>query len=178
LERWVDGKRDFAAEGISIEVKTTAQNTRMHHIVSITQLEPTSVGEIVYLYSIGIKAEFLHDRKLTTYIDDVIRFLLTAEGKPDTQVQARFFAKLEGRGYHEAHRALYDVGPGLMINGALPARLYRVTDLDYLRIASFKDEKLPSMVRGIDYDLELPDGLAQGVDEQSVFRELMTSHPI
>src|SRR6266851_3612633 len=70
LARWVDGKRDFAAHGISIEVKTTAQNTRMHHILSISQLEPTAVGETVYLYSLGMKAEPLHDRKLTTYVDE------------------------------------------------------------------------------------------------------------
>src|SRR6266566_2835769 len=63
LERWVDAERDFAARGISIEVKTTAQNTRVHHIDSISQLEPSSGGENVYLYSIGIKADLLHDRK-------------------------------------------------------------------------------------------------------------------
>jgi hypothetical protein len=178
LERWVDGKRDFAAQGISIEVKTTAQNTRMHHILSISQLEPTSVGETVYLYSLGLKPELLHDRKLTTYVDDVVRFLVTPQGEPDIQARARFFEKLEARGYHEAHRALYDVGPGLMVNGALPARLFRATELDYLRIGSFKNDVLPSMVRNIGYDLELPDGLAQNVDEQNaVFHQLISSNP-
>lgn len=178
LERWVDGKRDFAAQGTSIEVKTTAQNTRMHHIVSISQLDPTAVGETVYLYSLGIKAELLHDRKLTTYVDDVVRLLLTAKGKPDSQARARFFEKLGAHGYHEEHRGLYDVGPGLMINGALPARLYRASDLDYLRIGSFKNDVLPSMVRNVGYDLELPDGLAQGVDEQAVFHGLISSNPV
>src|SRR5258708_29501428 len=43
LERWVDAERDFAARGISIEVKTTAQNTRVHHIDSISQLEPSAI---------------------------------------------------------------------------------------------------------------------------------------
>ncbi|HEV2033228.1 MAG TPA: PD-(D/E)XK motif protein [Candidatus Dormibacteraeota bacterium] len=178
LERWVDVKRDFAAHGISIEVKTTAQNTRVHRIESINQLEPAAVGETVYLYSVGIKPELLHDRKLTTYVDEVVRALVTPQGEADAQARARFFEKLETRGYHEAHRALYDVGPGLMINGALPARLYRASDLDYLRIGSFKNELLPSMVRNVYYDLELPDGLAHGVDERAVFHELISSHPV
>src|SRR5260370_23297428 len=175
LERWADGKRDFAAQGISIEVKTTAQNTRMHHIVSISQLDPTAAGEVVYLYSLGIKGELLHDRKLTTYIDDVERLLLTSHGEADSQARARFVEKLEARGYHDAHRALYDVGPGLMVNGALPARLYRASDLDYLRIGSFKNDILPSMVRNVGDDLELPDGLGQGIDEQAVLLGLISS---
>lgn len=178
LERWVDAERDFAARGISVEVKTTAQNTRLHHIDSISQLEPSAVGETVYLYSIGIKAEFLHDRKLTAYVDDVVRILLTPQGQPDPQTRARFYEKLGSRGYQEQHRPLYEVGPGLMINASLPARLFRASDLDYLRLGSFKNESLPSMVRNIGYDLELPDGLAEGVDEQAVFRELISSDPV
>lgn len=178
IERWVDGKRDFAAQGISIEVKTTAQSTRMHHIGSITQLEPTTPGEIVYLYSLGIRAELLHDRKLTTYVDDVARFLLTPQGEPDLYARARFFEKLEARGYHEAQRPLYEVGPGLMISAALPPRLFRAADLDYLRVGSFKNDVLPSMVRTVGYDLELPDGLAGNVDEQVVFRTLISSNPV
>ncbi len=178
LERWVDGKRDFAAEGISIEVKTTAQNMRMHHIVSITQLEPTAAGEKVYLYSIGMKAELLHDRKLTTYVDEVVRLLVTPQGEPDPQARSRFIEKLEGRGYHGAHRTLYEVGPGLMINSSLPARLFLASDLDYLRISSFKNDELPSMVRNIGYDLEFPDGLAQKVDEEKVFHDLIASDPV
>jgi hypothetical protein len=178
IERWVDAERDFAARGISIEVKTTAQNTRLHHVGSLTQLEPTAVDENVYLYSIGIKAELLHDRKLTAYIDDVARLVITPQGQPDAPALARFFDKLEARGYHRTHRPLYDVGPGLMINGALPARLYRATDLDYLRMGSLKNDTLPSMVRNVGYDLELPDNLAPDVNELAVFRELISSPPI
>jgi Putative PD-(D/E)XK family member, (DUF4420) len=178
LERWVDAERDFAARGISVEVKTTAQNTRVHHIDSITQLEPSAAAEIVYLYSIGMKSEALHDRKLTAYVDDVVRGLVTPQGQPDSQARARFFEMLESRGYYEAQRALYDVGPGLMLNGDLPARLYRTSELDYLRIGSFKNETLPAMVRNIGYDLELPDGLSHRVDERAVFRSLIRSHPV
>ena len=48
LDRWwgpAGGKRDFAARGIAIEVKSTALNVRNHHIASIDQLEPLSAGE-------------------------------------------------------------------------------------------------------------------------------------
>jgi hypothetical protein len=177
LERWVDGQRDFAAQDVSIEVKTTALNARVHHVGSIEQLEPTREGEVVYLYSIGLRAELLHDRKLTTYIDDAVRLLITQDGEPDEQARATFFQKLESRGYHEAHRALYEVGAGLMINGALPARLYPVSNLDYLRMDSFKNDTLPSMVRNVGYDLELPDGGPQ-TDDVEVFRTLITSDPV
>ena len=64
-----------------------------------------------------------------------------------------------------------------MINGALPAQLYPVSTLEYLRMGSFKNETLPSMVRNVGYDLELPDGGLQP-DEVSVFRALITSDPV
>jgi hypothetical protein len=178
LERWIDEKRDFGAHGITVEVKTTAQSTRVHHIGSISQLEPSAENEIVYLYSIGIKPERFHDRKLTAYVDDVVRLLVTQERKNDPQAQARFFEKLASRGYDEAHRPLYDVGPGLMFNGALPARLYRASDLDCLRMSSFKNDAQPSMVRNIGYSLELPDGLDETLDEDYIFTELIQSPPI
>ena len=65
-----------------------------------------------------------------------------------------------------------------MLNVAIPPRLYRAADLDYLRLESFKDETLPSMVRSIGYDLELPDGGAQALDERAVLLELLRAPPI
>jgi hypothetical protein len=133
---------------------------------------------VLYLYSIGIRVERLHDRKLTAYVGDVARLLVTQRRKSDPQAEARFFEKLATRGYDEAHRALYDVGPGLMLNGALPARLYRASGLDCLRTSSFKNDEQPSMVRNIGYNLELPDGLDQPLDENAIFTELIQSPPI
>ena len=178
LDRWVDATRDFAAQGISIEVKTTAGNSRIHHIGSIIQLEPTAVGETVYLYSLGIKTELLHDRKLTAYIDDVAQWLVTASGEADTQALGIFYDMLTARGYDPSHHSLYQVGPGLMLNVALPARLYRVADLDYLRVESFKDNSLPSMVRTIGYELELPDNEASTIDERAVLLDLLRADPL
>ena len=65
-----------------------------------------------------------------------------------------------------------------MRNAALPARLYRVTDLDYLRTSSFKSEAQPSMVRNIGYDLELPGFLDQPLNGDAIFTELIQSPPI
>lgn len=178
LDRWVDATRDFAAHGTSIEVKTTAGNSRTHHIGSILQLEPSAEGETVYLYSLGIKTELLHDRKLTAYIDDVAQWLVTASGEADSQALGTFNDKLAARGYDPSHRALYGVGPGLMLNVALPARLYRVADLDYLRVESFKDNSLPSMVRTIGYELELPDNEASTIDERAVLLDLLKADPL
>jgi len=178
VDRWVDGIRDFAAHGLSIEVKTTALNSRLHHIGSINQLEPSSDGETVWLFSIGIKIQALHDRKLPDYVDDVARWLVTPQGDADLPAQAAFFERLEARGYQPAHRQVYEVGAGLMLNVAIPAHLYRASDLDYLRLASFKDETLPSMVRSIGYDLELPDGATPTVDDRVVLLELLKAQPI
>lgn len=141
-------------------------------------MEPTANGETVYLYSIGIKIEELHDRKLPTYVDDVEIALLTADGAPDLPARAAFFEKLQARGYQAAHRQVYQVGPGLMLNIAIPPHLYRVADLDYLRMQSFKDEKLPSMVRTVGYDLELPDGDAPTTDQRAILLELLKARPI
>ena len=177
VDRWVDGVRDFAAHGVSVEVKTTALNSRVHRIGSINQLEPTAAGENVFLYSIGIKIEALHDRRLPTYVDDVVRLLITSGGHADVAAQAAFSDRLQARGYYPAQRQLYEVGPGLMLNVAIPPHLYRASDLDYLRLESFKDATLPSMVRGIGYELELPDG-GTALDEKDVFLELLRAQPI
>src|SRR5580704_1322350 len=177
IERWVDGARDFAARGLSIEVKTTGQNSRVHHIGSISQLEATSAGEEVFLYSLAIKVEGLHDRKLPSYIDDVRNLITASNGDPDLAARAAFFDKLESRGYRAAHREIYEVGPGLMLNPAIPPRLYRVSDLDYLRLESFKDATIPSMVRSIGYDLELPDG-GLAIDETNVLIDLLDAQAI
>ena len=158
-------------------MKTTGQNSRVHHIGSISQLEPASAGEEVFLYSLAIKVEGLHDRKLPSYIDDVRNLITASNGDPDLAAQAAFFDKLESRGYQAAHREIYEVGPGLMLNPEIPPRLYRVWDLDYLRLESFKDATIPSIVRSIGYDLELPDG-GLAIDETNVLIHLLDAHAI
>ena len=103
LDRWwgpVGGKRDFAAVGISIEVKSTALNTRTHHIASIDQLEPMSPEEQVYVYSVGIKSEPTVDRKLPTYVADCVSAIADTSGRAlvGTAVHS-FYQKLESTGY-------------------------------------------------------------------------------
>ena len=158
LERWwgpAGGKRDFAATGIAVEVKSTALNARNHHIASIDQLEPLSRGEQAYLYSVGIKAEPTYDRKLPTYIADVVAEMIRPDGAPDLDARYAFQQKLASAGYDPQFDGIYASGPGLLPSPALPARLFREDDLDRLRLSSFKEDQLPQMVTAVSYDLEI-----------------------
>lgn len=181
LERWrgeLHDRRDFAATGVSIEVKTSAQRARVHHIGSLSQLEQLAEGEQVYLYSLGILRERLHDRKLPTYIDEIEALMLDGNGAIDLQAVERFRAKLQLYGYDPAEREAYEYGPGLMLNESMRARLYPVATLDCLRMASFKGDQLPGMVRDVSYYLELPEDVPDGFNEADVLLSLISSPAI
>ena len=159
LDRWwgpVGGKRDFAAVGISIEVKSTALNTRTHHIASIDQLDPMSPGEQVYVYSVGIKSEPTVDRKLPTYVADCVSAIADTPGRVlvGTAVHS-FYQKLESAGYLPRLGDLYRSEPGVMPNPLLPPKLFRASDLDRLRMSSFKENSLPSMVTAVSYEINI-----------------------
>ena len=159
LDRWwgpVGGKRDFAAVGISIEVKSTALNTRTHHIASIDQLEPMSPGEQVYVYSVGIKSEPTVDRKLPTYVADCVSAIADTSGRAlvGTAVHS-FYQKLESAGYLPRFGDLYRSAPGVMPNPLLPPKLFRASDLDRVRMSSFKGNRLPSMVTAVSYEINI-----------------------
>ncbi len=181
LERWrgeLHDRRDFAASGISIEVKTSAQRARVHHIGSLSQLEPLAEGEQVYLYSLGIQRERLHDRKLPTYIDEIEALLRDGTGAVDFQALERFRGKLRSYGYDSEKRDAYEYGPGLMLNESMRARLYPVAGLDCLRMSSFRRKQLPGMVRDVSYFLELPEDAPGGFDEEDVLLSLISSPSI
>jgi hypothetical protein len=181
LERWRGesrDRRDFAAEGISIEVKTSAQLARVHHISSLSQLEPLAANERVYLYSLGIRRERLHDRKLPTFVDEVEALLVSASGSPDAQAIERFRSKLRSYGYDPAQREAYEYGPGLMLNENMRPRLFSVDALDCLRVSSFKEDQLPQMVREVSYSLELPDDVHDDLDEEAVLLSVIRAPAI
>ena len=159
LDRWwgpVGGKRDFAAVGISIEVKSTALNTRTHHIASIDQLDPMSPGEQVYVYSVGIKSEPTVDRKLPTYVADCVSVMADTPGRAvvGTAVHS-FYQKLESAGYLPRFGDLYRSEPGIMPNPLLLPKLFHTSDLDRVRMSSFKGDRLPSMVTAISYEINI-----------------------
>ena len=175
LDRWwgpVGGKRDFAAVGISIEVKSTALNTRTHHIASIDQLEPMSPGEQVYVYSVGIKSEPTVDRKLPTYVADCVSAIADI---PGGAVVHAFYQKLESAGYLPRFGDLYRSEPGVMPNPLLPPKLFRASDLDRIRISSFKGNRLPSMVTAVSYEINISAPPLGERDVETALLSLITS---
>ena len=158
LDRWwgpEGGKRDFAAVGVAIEVKSTALNARNHHISSIDQIEPLSSGEKAYLYSMGIKSELTYERKLPTYLADAASEMIRPDGSPDVDAAYAFNQKLASAGYDPQVEGLYVAEPGLLPNPALSPKLFRVEDLDRVRVSSFKGDRLPGMVTALSYDLQV-----------------------
>ena len=179
LDRWwgpVGGKRDFAAVGISIEVKSTALNTRTHHIASIDQLDPMSPGEQVYVYSVGIKSEPTVDRKLPTYVADCVSAIADTSGRilVGTAVHS-FYQKLESVGYLPRFGDLYRSAPGVMPNPLLPPKLFRSFDLDRVMMSSFKGNRLPSMVTSVSYEINISAPPLRERDADAALLSLITS---
>ena len=181
LDRWwgpTGGKRDFAATGVAIEVKSTALNVRSHHISSIDQLEPLSDGEHVYLYSMGIKSEPTFERKLPTYIHDVVEEMVTPSGRRDTSAIDGLKTKLASIGYDSQLDNLYESLPGLLPNPMLPPLLFHVDALDRIRLSSFRAGRLPSMVTAVSYQLEASGEHLSVSDTESALLGFLQSPPL
>lgn len=178
LDRWwgpTGGKRDFAAVGAAIEVKSTALNVRSHHISSIDQLEPLSEGERAYLYSMGIKSEPTIDRKLPTYVEDVVEEMITPSRRSDVAAVHGLMTKLASVGYNSEHDSLYEAGPGLLPNPALPPLLFNASDLDGIRLSSFEARRLPSMVTAVSYQLEVSANPLGGAGTEMALLQMLRS---
>lgn len=177
LQRWwgaSGGKRDFAAAGIAVEAKATAHKTRRHHIGDLEQLEPQDGEERVYLYSVGIRTDPSAPRKLGRYVDDIIALLRMPDGTPDDQAVADYRRRLLSIGLDWERLGEYDTQPGYL-PPHLPPALFRVADLDRLRLASFVDGKLPSMVVGVSYDLEVLADPVGASEERDVLQSLLAA---
>jgi|GEM_PF-2012078 hypothetical protein len=174
LEKWwgpKGGKRDFAGSGIAIEVKTTGLNSRVHHAATIDQLGVLDTGEELYLYSVGVKSEPTSQRTLPTYVEEIERQLVHSDGSADSAAESVFRQLLGASNYDPDHSEIYQSGPGIIPNPALPGRLFAVSNLDLLTIDSFKNERLPSMVRSVSYEFEITseaqsNDVARGVVEK------------
>lgn len=157
LDRWWGperAKRDFAALGIAIEVKSTAHVTRRHHFNSLDQLDPQEEGEEGYLFSVGLRSDPTAPRKVGRFIQDVEELLCDRTGRTDEPAREHFRRKLRSYGlsYETVHQ--YDSEPGLLVPHLIPA-LFRITDLDRLKLTSFVNSKLPSMVVSVSFDLDI-----------------------
>jgi hypothetical protein len=181
LDRWwgpAGGKRDFAASGISIEVKSTAANTRNHHIASLEQLDPLAPDGSAYLLSVGLRSDPQSERKLTTYLADVSAQIVLSTGEPDTVALYEFQARLASAGYDSAFEASYRSAPGIVPNPLLPPRLFRVSDLERLQLSSFKNETLPSTVTAIAYDLDVVGEALTENDAAGVVHDLLRAQAL
>lgn len=180
LRRWKGAgasRRDFAAEGIAIEVKNTSHATRLHHFGSIWQLDPQSANEEVFLFSMAMRLDPSAPKKLPDYLAEVEAGLVTTAGATDEEAVSLFRQQLRHYGYDSACESLYRSQPGFA-PPHLPATLYREQDLDRVRITSFKDDRLPSMVMNVRYDLEVCGAGLSGDDADAVMTRLLVATPL
>jgi hypothetical protein len=175
LTRWKGAghsKRDFAALGVAIEVKTTAHATRLHHFGSIQQLDPQSADEQVFLFSLGLRLDPSAPKKLPDFLADIEAGLVTKAGSPDDEAVSEFRACLKRYGYDSTLESFYRSQPGVAPPHLLPT-LYRETELDRVRSTSFKGDMLPTMVVNVGYDLEVfGTGLSSEAEEEVLERLL------
>ncbi|MBM3507149.1 MAG: PD-(D/E)XK motif protein [Alphaproteobacteria bacterium] len=176
LARWWGhdkAKRDYAAKGLAIEVKTTSKAVREHYVRSISQLDAQD-GEEVFVWSLGIRRDPTAPRKLTSFIADASGMIVRADGSPDVDAIRSFDAGLRAYGYDPDKAKLYDAGPGFL-NIHLPPRLFRERELDRVRLTSFKGDQPPSMVNEVMYMLEMRANELTPAEERSVLVQLLRS---
>jgi hypothetical protein len=179
LERWwgfEKSKRDFAAKGTAVEVKTTSRDTRQHVITGMQQLEPQD-GEQVYLYSLGVKADPSAPKKLPDFVQEVADLLVGPGGAIDPDLQERFYSCLRRYGYEPTAAHLYRLVPGFL-NFHLPPRLFRESELHRLRWDSFKGEALPDMVVDVSYRLEARSPELSLSEERAVLETLLRAEAL
>src|SRR5205807_507777 len=103
----------FSGNGVAIEVKTTAADTRQHHVASLAQLEPQG-GEEVYVFSMGAKLDPGAPKKLPDFVAEVSELLLTPSGQPDGDLRLQFGECLQLGGYNPERENLYRGALGFM----------------------------------------------------------------
>jgi hypothetical protein len=180
LKRWKGAgasKRDFAAERIAVEVKNTSHATRLHHFGSIQQLDAQSPDEEVFLFSLAMRLDPSAPKKLPDYLAEVEAGLVTTTGAKDEEAVWQFREQLLRYGYDPAYESLYRSQPGFA-PPHLPATLYRERDLERVRISSFKDNRLPSMVINVGYDLEVHGAGLSGDEADAVVKRLLLATPL
>lgn len=177
LARWWGhdvARRDFAAQGIAVEVKTTGQNSRQHYVGSIEQLDPQNSGERVYLYSLGIKSDRSSSRKLPHFVADVEAQLITSDGARDESALELFHAQIKAYGYDGARESAYLGGPGYL-KPHLPGAFFREKDLERVRYESFVGGSMPGMVRGVSYVLDVTCDPVGEDEAEEIIRSLVVS---
>lgn len=166
LSAWTgheNAKRDFYSSGIAVEVKTTANATRLHQISSLDQLAPQTSDEEVYLFSVGIRQDPTAPRKVTHYVADVEALLVDALGNSDKSALEYYRKQLRSYGFDWSHKEVYERTDGFLAPH-LPPALFRETELRRLKLNDFIGGKIPETVRSIAYSLEVMAPAVEGDD--------------
>jgi len=174
IEHWHGfdrAKRDFSGPGVAVEVKTTSNDSRVHQVGSLAQLEPQG-NEDVFLFSLGIKLDSSAPKKLPDFVADVMDLLVLTEGGPDYDLQTKISEKLEIYGYQRGRESLYRSCPGFL-SFHLQPKLFRERELDRVRLTSFKGDTLPTMVVDVSYRLDVRSPELSAIDEVDVLRKLL-----
>ena len=124
----------------------------------------------------GIKSEPTVDRKLPSYVADCVSVMADTPGRAvvGTAVHS-FYQKLESAGYLPRFGDLYRSEPGIMPNPLLPPKLFHTSDLDRVRMSSFKGDRLPSMVTAISYEINISAPPLGAGDVDAALLSLITS---
>ena len=176
LRRWWGSyptKRDFSAVGVAIEVKTTGYTTRLHHVSSIEQLDP-SPGERVYVFSVGLRSDLTSARKFPDFVADVRAQLVDAKGDSDELAVRHFEEQLKRYGYDSKHEAFYRSGPGYLRPHLSPA-LFDERALRRLRWSDLRDQKLPDEVAAIGYTLHITSGEISDREAESIYEKILSA---
>jgi len=103
---------------------------------------------------------------------------VTASGERDEVAEDSFSQALSAGGYDPQHEDVYATRPGVMPKLVLPPRLFAAADLDILSLESFKDDRLPKMVRAVSYELEVVTDPLDALVSKDTLARLLTTAPL
>jgi hypothetical protein len=144
--------RDFARNGVAVEVKATAKQTREHVVTSVRQLELDPHENALFLYSLSVSPDPSGPLRLC----DAVNATMTSLG-PAAPI---FERQLRARGYDTALCGPYQLALPFSTT-QFPAALFEVdSSLSRLRLSSFVGNALPANVQDVSYTLALPGVIA------------------
>lgn len=142
-----NASRDFAGNGIVVEVKATARCVREHRITSLQQLELDAGEAALFLYSASVAPDASSETRLCDLVErQITRF---------EQHAAEFETCLLNRGYDRRLASAYRLATPFATT-RFPVAMFEVNaELPRLRPSDFTTGALPSNVSELAYTLNL-----------------------
>lgn len=168
LEHWHGpwpSKRDFTAQGIAVEVKTSSDDARIHTISSLSQLDAQDPYEEVFLYSLGVRHDYSAPRRLKHFVSDV-------EVHLDESEMDEFYRRLTEYGFDPHRPELYDTEPGIA-PFHLPPCFFADAGLVRLRPDSFVGGRPPEPVLTVSYRLLITSERVMASAEEGLLDRLL-----